>query len=452
MQDRKESVGCQREVQVSRIKDKLHLGVSRRTFLKGLGASVAAAPLLTGFSGRAQATSSPDTMTALRPINYRTRLVLLGTTGGVGWWPLSDRASSSSALVVGDAIYLIDLGQESTYRLTEAFCTGNFIRSDAKYGGGKIEDGSTTFLENVKALFFTHLHMDHTADYPAFLLIGAGAGLAGIPGDPRGILPLKVFGPCSRGSLEENKTQYAGQVVSTDSATPALQTQTPGTKQMTNIIWQAYSQAINNLTLDCAYRDFTQLVDVKDIGTDIPVPFPIPCVDNNTCPVTPKFRIYPYPFDQSEDENGVSVWATLVDHHQVFPSFAFRFDTPDGSVVFSGDTGRNTNGNLQDLAQDADVLVHEVIDKAWVDQKFGDPKEGDPQYPLYIHMLTSHTAIEDVGAVASSCGVKQLVLNHIVPGNTPLSHLRRAKQNFTGKLIIGKDLMQIGIGRPGKRS
>ena len=61
-------------------------------------------------------------------------------------------------------------------------------------------------------------------------------------------------------------------------------------------------------------------------------------------------------------------------------------------------------------------------------------------------MLSSHTIIEDVGAVASGCGVKTLVLNHIVPGNTPDSHLRRAKQNFSGKMIIGKDLMKIGVG------
>ncbi len=429
---------------MSRIKEAAESGISRRTFLKSVGASLAAAPLLTGLEGRAQTASPTDAMTSLNAINYHTRLVLLGTMGGVSWWPRSDRASSSSALVVGDAIYLVDLGQGATSRLTEAFCTGSFVKSS---DGGVIENGSTTFLQNVKALFFTHLHMDHTSDYPAFLMIGAGAGLGGISNDPKGILPLKVLGPCGRGQLEENKTAYTGTIVSTDSADPALLTQTPGTKQMTNIIWQAYAQALNDLTLDDGYRDFTQLVDVKDIGTDIPVPFTIPCVDNNTCPVTAPFQIYPYPVDEPHDENGVSVWATLNDHHQVFPSFAFRFNTPDGSVVFSGDTGCNTNGNLQALAKNADILVHEVIDKAWVDQKFGRPKEGDPGYALYTHMLNSHTTIEDVGAVASGCEVKTLVLNHIVPGNTPLSHLRRAKENFVGKLIIGKDLMQIGVGK-----
>ncbi|HEY3275847.1 MAG TPA: hypothetical protein VGJ94_04440 [Syntrophorhabdaceae bacterium] len=424
---------------MSLIKKFVNSGISRRTFLKGMGASLAAGPLLAGLDGAALAASSPGGKALLTPINYRTRLVLLGTMGGVSWWPRSDRASSSSALVVGDSIYLIDLGQGSTNRLVEAFGTGKFVRSP---GGAMIEDGSTTFLTKLKALFFTHLHMDHTSDYPAFLLIGAGAGLGGVDGEPAGISALPVFGPCNRGSLEYSRTGQPYQPVPTDSATPAKITTTPGTKQMTSIIWQAYAQAVNDLVLDDGYRDFTKLVDVKDIGTDIPVPFAIPCVDNNTCPVTPPFPVY--------QDGNVSVTATLVDHHQVFPSFAFRFDTLDGSVVFSGDTGHNTNGNLQTLAQGADVLVHEVIDKAWVDQKFQNPGPEDQGYALYTHMLSSHTTIEDVGAVAAGCQVKTLVLNHIVPGNTPISHLRQAKRNFTGRLIIGQDLMQIGIGRRGQ--
>ena len=40
-----------------------------------------------------------------------------------------------------------------------------------------------------------------------------------------------------------------------------------------------------------------------------------------------------------EDDHGVQVTAILVQHAPVFPAFGFRFDTPHGSVVFSGDTG-----------------------------------------------------------------------------------------------------------------
>jgi ribonuclease BN (tRNA processing enzyme) len=66
---------------------------------------------------------------------------------------------------------------------------------------------------------------------------------------------------------------------------------------------------------------------------------------------------------------------------------------------------------------------------------------------LKTHMLESHTAIDDVGSVATNCSVGTLVLNHIVPGNTPTAHLLQAQQNFSGKLIIGEDLMEIGVGK-----
>jgi ribonuclease BN (tRNA processing enzyme) len=152
------------------------------------------------------------------------------------------------------------------------------------------------------------------------------------------------------------------------------------------------------------------------------------------------------PFEVYRDDK-VRVTATLVDHHQVFPAFAYRFDTADGSVVFSGDTGPDTKGNLQKLANGSDVLVHEVIDRAWIDQKFGTPEPGSPMAALKTHMLESHTIIDAVGSVATDCRVKTLVLNHIVPGNAPISHLQQAQGNYSGTLIIGEDLMQIGIGR-----
>ncbi|NCC25136.1 MAG: MBL fold metallo-hydrolase [Deltaproteobacteria bacterium] len=373
-------------------------GLSRRKFIKGIGASMVAAPFLNALTGCTSDGSS-----------HRTRLVLLGTTGGVTWWPSTTRTSSSSAIMVGETMYLIDVGQGSTTRLTQAFNTGD------SYTGS----GSTTFLKNLKALFLTHLHQDHTADYPALLLIGVGSGMNGDD-------PLQVIGPCNRGQLEINKTGFpVDGVIWTDSSDPSWITPTPGTAQMTETVWQAFAQTINNMTLDAAYPDFRKTVQCTEIGT------PLATQDSPTCPATPPFEIY--------RDDLVQVTATLVDHHQVYPAFAFRFDTDDGSIVFSGDTGPETNGNLQTLADGADILVHEVIDRVWIDYKFPEPS------PLKTHMLEAHTAIDAVGAVAESCRVKTLVLNHIVPGDTPMPRLLEAGKNFSGRLIVGEDLMQIGI-------
>ncbi len=385
----------------------------------------------------------PTVITGTGSMKYRTRLVLLGTTGGIAYWPATTRATSSSALVVGDTIYIVDMGQGSTYRLSEAFNTGTFVNTP----GGKIEDGSPTFLKNVKALFLTHLHQDHTADYPNFLMNGPGANLGWVIDPNTGqakYVPLQVFGPPNRGQLEDDKTNYTGTIVYTDSSDPELITSTPGTRQMTALIMQAFAQTVNDMTLDNGYPDFTKVVKVTEIGGtqpgDIPLPVPVPDPNNDTCPAMDPFEVY--------RDDQVRVTCTLVDHHQVFPAFAYRFDTADGSVTFSGDTGKNTKGNLQKLANGSDVLVHEVIDRAWINKKFGNPANGTRMYALKEHMLNSHTTIDEVGQVATDCNVNTLILYHLVPGNTPNGHLIEAKKNLTGKLIIGEDLMQIGIGRP----
>jgi ribonuclease BN (tRNA processing enzyme) len=425
------------------IREAIRQGISRRAFLQGAGA-LAAAPLLTGFGGKALTAEVPTgVITSPRRGNYHTQLVLLCTAGGPAWYPGSNRVSASTAVVVGDTIYLIDLGQGATQRMTEAFNSSIFVNT----AGGKVEEAQSKFLQNADALFFTHLHMDHTSDYPALLLVGFNAGL-GIRN------PLKVFGPGDRGQLAENKTGYRGAIIETPSGS-----NTPGTKEMTTLLWQAFAQTINDFTLDNGWADFTGLVELHDIGwtegSDILIPLPSqgsqdpiePCnpyfIDPNTtpCPPIEPFKVYQNP------DNDVSVWATLVDHHQVFPSFAYRFNTPDGSIVISGDTGANTCGNLKKLAQGADILVHEVIDEEWIEIL---AETGVPP-ALIEHLNSVHTKIGEVGGVAEDCGVKTLVLNHIVPGNAPVGHLVKAKQNFSGELIIGQDLMQIGVGRPLKR-
>jgi ribonuclease BN (tRNA processing enzyme) len=389
---------------MSRIKS-IKRGISRRKFIQGLGVSLATAPLLGSMTSCETSGSSSE----------KTELVLLGTTGGITWWPSCTRTSSSSVLSVKGTWYLIDLGQGSTTRLAQAFNVGD------SYSG----DGSTHFLQNLRALFLTHLHQDHTADYPNLLLIGPGAGLTRTH-------PLKIFGPCNRGQLEINNTGFdESQVIYTDNADPTRITPTPGTQQMTETIWQAYAQTINNMTLDSGYPDFRNLVTINEIGT------PLPLQNSPTCPPSSPIKIY--------EDDLVEVHATLVDHHQVYPAFAFRFDTDDGSVVFSGDTGPNTNGNLQLLADGANILVHEMIDQDWINFKFGYPAPGTPMFYLKKHMLEAHTSIANVGIVASDCRVKTLVLNHIVPGDTPISHLASAKENFTGQFIIGEDLMRIEL-------
>ena len=93
------------------------------------------------------------------------------------------------------------------------------------------------------------------------------------------------------------------------------------------------------------------------------------------------------PFKVYEDDR-VKVTATLVNHFPVWPAFAYRFDSDDGSIVFSGDTCRCDN--LIRLAQGDDILVHETIVTTWAEVLFPKPPRA-PEEGLQNHLLSAHT-------------------------------------------------------------
>jgi ribonuclease BN (tRNA processing enzyme) len=124
------------------------------------------------------------------------------------------------------------------------------------------------------------------------------------------------------------------------------------------------------------------------------------------------------------------------------PAFGYRFDTPDRSIVISGDT--RVSENLIELARDADVLVHEALFPAAVDRLVGNV----PNAPLLKEsILAHHTSAEDAGRVAAAAGVKTLVLSHLVPPDDPLlteqMWLDAASKHFSGRIVVGKDLLEI---------
>jgi ribonuclease BN (tRNA processing enzyme) len=123
-------------------------------------------------------------------------------------------------------------------------------------------------------------------------------------------------------------------------------------------------------------------------------------------------------------------------------ALAYRVDGPDRSIVVSGDTARSPD--LVRLAAGADVLVHEVMFPAAVDRLAA---RAPNAAAFRNHLLTSHTSAEDAGRVAADAGVKTLVLSHFVPPDDPTiteaMWADAAGQHFHGRIIVGRDLMEI---------
>ena len=378
---------------------------TRRALLRttGTAAVLAGATAATGLGASAATASS---IAAAQ--RFRTRLVLLGTSGGPIWWTDSTRRGISSAVVVGDAVYMVDCGDGAP----EAWRPAGLL--------GPAQGQND--MKKLRALFFTHLHSDHITDYPTLLLQGfVGGGLA-MPDRP-----LHVYGPGRRDGLPHVFPPARP-------TPPVVNPENPGagTVDMTNALFAAFSTDINDRIFDSASPDIRSRVVPHDIA--VPV--------GATTPSAPPARISPFPV--YEDER-VRVTATLVDHGQMYPAFGFRFDTDDGSIVFSGDT--TVSPNLIELAQGCDYLVHEVIDQAWVEQSVaGLPVPPEVKAAFLNHLLGAHTTVEQVGSVAQAANAKTLVLNHFVPGELPEGRWLRARSNFTGNVVVGQDLMQLGVG------
>lgn len=376
-----------------------HPAVSRRTVLGGLAAA-GAVPLLTP----AVAASAAGARAPLRS-DARTKVVLLGTSGGPGWGTTEPaRMGIASALVVGDRYYLVDTGEGVGFRLM-----------DAKLGNWQ----ARAALSDLRAIFLTHLHSDHINDLSNILSLGAYNGLVAAD------RPVPVWGPGNRGILPPKTGTHPMPPIT------APDNPTPGTEEMVGLLVRAFATDFNDRAIDGG------MPAPQDMFAGHDIPLPERLVDDPNGDPHPRMK----PVVFYEDDR-VMVSATLVQHAPVFPSFAFRFDTEDGSVVFSGDTGPSEN--LIRMARGADVLVHEVIATEWATQRYPEPRSPEDE-AAFQHLIKSHTPVEEVGAIAEKAGVPTLVLNHFVPGSWPLEKWQAAQRGFSGRLIVGADLDEIGL-------
>ena len=165
--------------------------------------------------------------------------------------------------------------------------------------------------------------------------------------------------------------------------------------------------------------------------------------DEGRPPLAPLIR--PHELTQGglvmQDDN-LKVTAAVVHHPPMVPSFAFRFDAPDRSIVISGDT--TPSADLIKLAKGADVLVHDALFVPGVDRLVARVPNAST---LKQSILSHHTTAEDAGRVASAAGVKQLVLSHLVPPDdaavTEDMWIAAARTHYAGPIVVGKDLLEL---------
>jgi ribonuclease BN (tRNA processing enzyme) len=159
----------------------------------------------------------------------------------------------------------------------------------------------------------------------------------------------------------------------------------------------------------------------------------------------PRKMLFAHDFDKPGlvmQNDDVKVTNCLVRHPPIKQAYAYRFDAKDRSIVISGDTAYAPE--LAEFAKAADVLVHEVMYLPAVEALL---KRLPNARRLREHLMVAHTLPEDVGKIADRARVGTLVLSHFVPGDDPSitddQWAEGARKYFKGRIIVGKDLMEI---------
>ena len=240
---------------------------------------------------------------------------------------------------------------------------------------GAVAERGIDALDPVKlrVVFLTHLHSDHTVGYPDLILTPWVLGRR---------VPLEVYGPA-------------------------------GIKDMTSHILEAYR--VDFESRHKQYEEGLYKVGSHPEGHAV-----------NAHEIKPGV-VY-------QDAN-VKVTAFATRH--TMESYAYRFDTADRSIVFSGDT--NPAQGTIDACNGCDVLVHEVLTLDWLSRR--------PDFAEYARRY--HTTTTQLAELATKARPKLLVLYHASIAWRPVVDNQRSRpevllaemmQHYRGHVVVGRDL------------
>jgi ribonuclease BN (tRNA processing enzyme) len=275
-----------------------------------------------------------------------TKIVMLGTGNPA---PNPATMGASVAIVVNGTPYIVDAGVGLVRRASAA----------SRAGVKGLE------MPNLKRVFLTHLHTDHTIGLPDLIFT---------PWIMRRTAPLEVWGP-------------------------------EGTKSMIDHILQAWS-ADNDIRINGLEHGNTT-------GNKVVVHEIMPGV------------VY-------QDSN-VKVTAFLVKHGSWKQAFGYRFDTPNRSIVISGDT--SPSESIVSACNGCDVLLHEVYSERGYEESAEDWR---------AYSKAFHTTTFELADLATRARPKLLVLYHQMyfggAKDTQASQLAELRSKYKGRVVSANDL------------
>lgn len=123
-------------------------------------------------------------------------------------------------------------------------------------------------------------------------------------------------------------------------------------------------------------------------------------------------------------------------------SLSFRFDAPERSAFYTGDTGPSPK--VEQACRGVDLLVSEMMDPALAIARIKVTRPGGSPaiYDLVEdHFRREHLSPTEVGKLATACGAKTVVVTHNSLEREELPGARQQiSATFKGKVILAEDL------------
>lgn len=125
-----------------------------------------------------------------------------------------------------------------------------------------------------------------------------------------------------------------------------------------------------------------------------------------------------------------------------YRSLSYRFEFPDRSIVYTGDTG--PSDAVAELAKGADLLVTEMIDLDYVTAQMARMivnQSPDEVSRLSAHLATHHLTSRQVADLAKKAGVGKIVVTHFAGDSSAGErYISEIHQSYAGPVIIATDL------------
>jgi len=126
----------------------------------------------------------------------------------------------------------------------------------------------------------------------------------------------------------------------------------------------------------------------------------------------------------------VTVKAFPVNHGSWREAYAFRFETPDRTIVISGDC--RPSPSVIENCNGCDVLIHEVYSQAGFATRTPAWQEYHSRY---------HTSSRELADIATRARPSLLILYHqLFWGTSEDDLLKEVRERYAGKVVSGRDL------------